>query len=78
LSTTKNRKQLKMSENQDRILSVSEIAEYLGICRSKAFQLVHSEGFPSWRIGRRILVRENDLNNWIEEQILIQEEKSNE
>ena len=49
-------------------LTVPEVGEVLGISRAKAYDLARSEGFPSMRIGRRILVPRNKLIRWIDEQ----------
>ena len=49
-------------------LTVPEVGEALGISRAKAYDLVRSEGFPSMRIGTRILVPRNKLIRWIDEQ----------
>lgn len=52
-------------------LSVAEVAKYLGISRTLAYELVHREDFPSFRPkpgGRRILVRQDDLDQWIANQ----------
>ena len=49
-------------------LTVPEVGEALGISRAKAYDLVQSEGFPSMRIGTRILVPRDKLIRWIDEQ----------
>lgn len=49
-------------------LTVPEVGEVLGLSRAKAYDLARSEGFPSMRIGRRILVPRNKLIRWIDEQ----------
>lgn len=49
-------------------LTVPEVGEALGISRAKAYDLVRSEGFPSMRIGTRILVPRDKLIRWIGEQ----------
>lgn len=49
-------------------LTVPEVGEALGISRAKAYDLARSEGFPSMRIGTRILVPRNKLIRWIDEQ----------
>ena len=46
-------------------LTVEEMAEYLNIGRKTAYELVNSKGFPSFRIGKRILVNVEKLNEWI-------------
>ena len=49
-------------------LTVPEVGEALGISRAKAYDLVRSEGFPSMRIGTRILVPRDKLMRWIDKQ----------
>ena len=38
------------------MLSVPDVASVLGISRAGAYELVRSDGFPSLRIGSRIVV----------------------
>ena len=54
-------------------LTVPEVGGVLGLSRAKAYDLVRSEGFPSMRIGTRILVPRNKLIRWIDEQTEAQE-----
>jgi len=54
-----------ISTNKD-VLSVMEVAELLGICRSKAYELVNKEGFPRFKIGKTIRIRKLSLMKWIE------------
>lgn len=49
-------------------LTVPEVGNVLGISRAKAYDLARSEGFPSMRIGTRILVPRDKLIRWIDEQ----------
>lgn len=49
-------------------LTVPEVGEVLAISRAKAYDLARSEGFPSMRIGTRILVPRDKLIRWIDEQ----------
>lgn len=55
------------SEKQN--LTVSELAVYLGIGRKKAYDLVNSANFPSFRIGTKILVNVHRLQEWIDANI---------
>ncbi len=48
-------------------LKVEEVASILGISRGGAFNLVKSRGFPSIRIGRRIVIPKEAFFNWMEE-----------
>ena len=54
-------------------LTVPEVGEVQGISRAKAYDLARSEGFPSMRIGTRILVPRGKLIRWIDEQTEAQE-----
>lgn len=49
------------------MLSVPEVAAVLGISRAGAYELAHSEGFPSLTIGSRIVVPKDKLIAWIDE-----------
>lgn len=48
--------------------SVPEAAEILGISKSRMYELTRSEGFPSLKIGKRILVPIKGLERWVEKQ----------
>ena len=47
------------------ILSVPDVASVLGISRAGAYELVRSDGFPSLRIGSRIVVPKEKFIGWI-------------
>ncbi len=49
-------------------LTAPEVGEVLGISRASAYELVRSKGFPSIRIGTRIIVPKDKLIAWINEQ----------
>ena len=42
------------------------VAAVLGISRAGAYELVHSEGFPTLKIGSRIVVPKDKLREWID------------
>ena len=46
-------------------LNVVQVAAVLGISRAGAYELVHSEGFPTLKIGSRIVVPKDKLREWI-------------
>ena len=52
------------------MLSVPQLASMLGISRSGAYTLARSEGFPSLKIGSRIVIPKGKLQNWINENCL--------
>lgn len=45
-----------------------ELAKVLGISKSKAYDLMHREDFPTLRIGKRLLVVRSKFEVWLEEQ----------
>ena len=49
-------------------MSVEVMADELAIGRNVAYQLVQQPGFPSFMIGRRVLVSRKGLQEWIDEQ----------
>ena len=49
------------------MLSVPQLASMLGISRSGAYTLARSEGFPSLKIGSRIVISKDKLQVWINE-----------
>lgn len=51
------------------MLSVPEMAAALGISRAGAYELARSEGFPALKIGTRIVVPKDKLQEWVDKQI---------
>ena len=47
------------------MLSVPDVASGLCISRAGAYELVRSDGFPSLRIGSRIVVPKEKFIGWI-------------
>ena len=50
-------------------LCAEDVAQVLGISRAGAYTLMRSEGFPTIRIGKRMVVPKDKLLAWMEEQI---------
>ena len=50
------------------MLSVPEMATALGISRAGAYELARSEGFPALRIGTRIVIPKDKLQEWVDKQ----------
>ena len=50
-------------------LSATQVAEVLGISRANAYTLMHSVGFPTLIIGKRMVVPKDKLLAWMDEQI---------
>ncbi len=48
-------------------ITTEEAAEMLGLSMTTMYELVHAEGFPSMRIGKKILISVEGLQNWLNE-----------
>ena len=52
--------------NKKLTLTVAEAAELLGVSLPTAYELAHSEGFPTLRIGRKLLISRAGLELWVD------------
>ena len=50
-------------------LCAEDVAQVLGISRANAYTLMHSKGFPTIRIGKRMTVPKDKLIEWIDQQM---------
>lgn len=48
-------------------LSVQELSAQLGISLAKAYELAKTPGFPTLRIGKRILIPVDAYKNWLQQ-----------
>lgn len=51
--------------NRKMTLTVKELAEELNISRNTAYQLADQKDFPSFRIGRQLLINRAMLQEWL-------------
>ena len=58
----------KSYEDLPLMLLVPEMAAVLGISRAGAYELARSEGFPALRIGTRIVIPKDKLQEWVDKQ----------
>ena len=49
-------------------LNADDVAAVLGISRANAYCLMHSRGFPTLQIGKRMLVPKDKLIAWMDKQ----------
>lgn len=49
------------------VLTVKEMAEMLHVSLPTAYELVHRDGFPTIRMGRKILVNADMLQKWLDD-----------
>ena len=55
-------------ENLPAVLNANQLATALGISRAGAYELVHSEDFPTLKIGSRIVVPKEKFCRWVDAQ----------
>lgn len=48
-------------------LNAQDVAAVLGISRANAYSLMHTRGFPTLQIGKRMVVPKDKLIAWISE-----------
>ena len=49
-------------------ISIDQVAHILGISRSGAYAIAHSNGFPLTKLGKRMVVETNKLKKWLDDQ----------
>lgn len=48
-------------------LNAEQVSRVLGIAPSSAYELMHEDGFPTLRIGNRMVVPKEKFVAWVEE-----------
>ena len=49
-------------------ITPKEAASMLGLSLTTMYELVHSDGFPCIRVGKKILINVEGLRKWVDEQ----------
>ena len=49
------------------VMNAKAVADYLGISKAGAYNLMNSGSFPTLRVGRRLLVSTDKFLEWIDE-----------
>jgi len=47
------------------LLNVKQLADLLGVSDSSVYELIQEDGFPSLRVGKRIVIPKEELREWI-------------
>ena len=50
-------------------VSVPVLSQLFGISQSSCYELMHEKGFPSLRIGSRIVIPRDKLIEWIDSRV---------
>lgn len=56
------------------MLNADQVSQALGISRAGAYQLMHTNGFPTLKIGKRMVVAKEKLLVWIEKNTGVNQE----
>ena len=56
-----------MTEKSTLCMTVDELGQQLGVSRPVAYELAHRDGFPSIKLGRRLLIPRAALEQWLQD-----------
>ncbi len=56
-----------MNLNDDPILTVRQVAEYLQLSKSKIYYMIQRGTIPHVRLGKNVRIRHSQLIKWLEE-----------
>lgn len=59
----------KMGHDKKKVMTVSQFMEEYCIGHNKAYQLIHSKGFPVVFCGRKALIIRNKIDDWFLEHL---------
>ncbi len=54
------------------IMSVEDLKKLFGIGINKAYEITRYKGFPALKIGRKIIIPKKQLEQWLENQTIMQ------
>lgn len=54
-----------MNVTVPKVMNAKQVAEYLGISKQGAYNLMNTESFPTLRVGKRLLVSTDRFLEWI-------------
>ncbi|MBW1727324.1 MAG: helix-turn-helix domain-containing protein [Deltaproteobacteria bacterium] len=51
--------------NKERLLSVNDLCEYIGIGRDTLYKLIRNKALPAYRLGRLWKFRKKEVDRWL-------------
>ena len=48
-------------------MTVKEFADYIGVGYVKAYEITRSKDFPSFKVGKKILVISSKVDEWLDD-----------
>lgn len=72
-------KKKKVEENTNQtphkeVMDVKELSKYLGIGKSKIYQLIREKKIPASKIGRQYRFSKSVIDSWLKENLITREE----
>ena len=58
------------------VMDIKELSEYLGIGKSKIYNLIRHKKIPASRIGRQYRFSKGVIDNWLREKIITKKEEA--
>ena len=56
----------KINSLMNKMLTIKDIQNNLGIGKNNAYRLIKSPGFPTIKIGRKYLIPEDEFETWVQ------------
>ena len=54
------------AEDLPLVLTPADVAAILGISRNKSYEVLHSEGFPKFQIGKHYRIHRDKFLTWLD------------
>lgn len=54
-----------MEQKEDKLMSIKDVQEYLGIGRDKVYGLFRLDDFPAIKINKKAIIYKSDLVDWL-------------
>ena len=55
-------------EKEEEVMTMKDVESFLQISRSKAYEVVKSDNFPSYKVGSEFRILKSELIEWIKKQ----------
>lgn len=55
-----------MNLQNKKTMTVKEFADYIGVGYVKAYEITRSKDFPSFKVGKKILVISSKVDEWLD------------
>lgn len=56
-----------MDIKRKKTMTVKEFANYIGVGYVKAYEITRSKDFPSFKVGKKILVISSKVDEWLDD-----------